>query len=70
MNLIKISYIFNMKEIIEKNINDYPEAISLEGTEEIVKQMKNKVCQIYIENVIKGTGFLCKIPLIIIYYQY
>ena len=45
---------------VEKNINDYPEAISLKGTEELVEQMKKKVCKIIIGNEVKGTGFFCK----------
>ena len=51
-----------MAEIKVKNTNDYPESISLKGTEEIVEQMKKKVCKIFIGNDIKGTGFFCKIP--------
>ena len=51
-----------MEELDKNNIKIYPESISLEGTEEIVKQMKNKVCKIYIGENIKGTGFFCKIP--------
>ena len=42
-------------------INDYPNSISLKGTEIILEQMKNKICNICIENKIKGTGFFCKI---------
>ena len=51
-----------MEEIKEKNKKYLLEAISLEGTEEIVKQMRSKVCKISIEDNIKGTGFFCKIP--------
>ena len=45
----------------EKNIEDYPKSISLEGTEIILEQMKKKVCKINIGRK-KGTGFFCKIP--------
>ena len=45
----------------EKKLNDYPEPVSLEGTEKIINQMKTSICKIYTENGSKGTGFFCKI---------
>ena len=48
---------------IEKNIEDYPKSISLEGTKIIIEQMKNIICKINIGNK-KGIGFFCKIPYI------
>ena len=51
-----------MEEFEKNNIKIYPESISLEGTEEIVKQMKNKVCKIHIKDEFKCTGFFCRIP--------
>ena len=48
-----------MKNTIqEKYIKNSPDPISIEGTELILKQMKNCVCKIYGNN---GTGFFCKI---------
>ena len=46
----------------EKEIAGYPKAISLKGTEEIIKQMKTKICKIFKDNGQKGTGFFCKVP--------
>ena len=45
-----------------KNEN-YPNWVSIETTEEIIKQMKTKICKIYLNNGIKGTGFFYKINL-------
>ena len=45
----------------EKNIEDYPKSVSLEGTEIILEQMKKKVCKINIGRK-KGTEFFCIIP--------
>ena len=45
-----------------KNEN-YPKWVSLETTEEIMQQMKTKICKIYLKNGKKGTGFFCKILL-------
>ena len=61
-----------MEIIKEKRINNYPEPVSLESTQEIIEQMKNTICKIYLENGIKCTGFFCKIPFLIkiTYYQY
>ena len=44
----------------EKYILSSPELVSLNGTEEILNQMKNSVCRIY--NNGNGTGFFTKIP--------
>ena len=41
--------------------DDYPKWISLKSTEEIIKQMKSKICKIYLDSG-NGTGFFCKIP--------
>ena len=49
-----------MYMINEKRINDYPDTVSLEGTEEILKQMKKSICKIFIGEKC-GTGFFCKI---------
>ena len=61
-----------MNIIKEKQLKDYPQPISLESTEKIIKQMKYNICKIIIRDGSKGTGFFCKIPfqIIIIYYQY
>ena len=47
----------------EGKLENYPKWVSLETTEEIIKQMKTKICRIYLKNGIKGTGFFCKISL-------
>ena len=47
----------------EGKIENYPKWVSLETIEEIIKQMKTKICKIYLNNEKKGTGFFCKIPL-------
>ena len=47
----------------EGKLENYPKWVSLETTEEIIKQMKTKICKIYTKNGIKGTGFFCKINL-------
>ena len=44
----------------EKEIVTSPEAVSFEGTKNILDQMNNCVCRIY--NNGKGTGFFTKIP--------
>ena len=41
----------------------YPNWVSLETTEEIIKQMKTKTCKIYLKNEKKETGFFYKISL-------
>ena len=50
-----------MEMTYEKKINDYPDTVSLKGTEEIVKQMKKSICKILLGEK-EGTGFFCKIP--------
>ena len=47
--------------IKEKNIEDYPIAITSESTKIILSQMEKSVCKIYMDNGIKGTGFFCNI---------
>ena len=47
----------------EGKLENYPKWVSLETTEEIIKQMKTKICKIYLKNGIKGTGFFYKISL-------
>ena len=37
-------------------------ALSIEGTKNILEQMKNCVFKIFSENEVKGTGFFCNIP--------
>ena len=50
-----------MKDIKkEKEISFSPKPVSIEGTENTLKQMKNCVCRIYKKG--KGTGFFTKIP--------
>ena len=44
----------------EKEILTSPEAVSFEGTKNILDQMNNCVCRIY--NNCEGTGFFTKIP--------
>ena len=36
--------------------------VSIEGTKNILFQMENCICDIYIKNAIIGIGFFCKIP--------
>ena len=48
--------------IQEKLIEDQPIPVSIEGTEIILDQMKKCICQIYLKDGNKGTGFFCKIP--------
>ena len=50
-----------MSGITEKKLNNYPEIVSLETTEEIIKQMKSKIFKICLNDGTKGTGFFCKI---------
>ena len=47
----------------EVKLEDYPKWISLEMTEEIIKQMKTRICKIYLKNGKKGTGFFCSISI-------
>ena len=44
----------------ESKKDNYPDCISLECTEKILKQMKLKVCKILLDSG-NGTGFFCKI---------
>ena len=44
------------------NINDYLKPIFIEGTEKILKQMRQNICKIFLKEGVKGTGFFCKIP--------
>ena len=44
----------------EKLIDIYPMQLTIEGTETIIHQMKNSICQIIKGNT-KGTGFFCKV---------
>ena len=53
-----------MSEIKEKELKDYPQAISLKSTEIILEQMKKNICKIIRDDGSKGTGFFCKIPFI------
>jgi len=39
-----------------------PKPISFENTENILSQMKNRICKIHKNNGGTGTGFFCKIP--------
>ena len=50
--------------INEKEISDYPKPITIEDIEVILKQMKISICKICLKNGTKGSGFLCKIPLL------
>ena len=47
--------------INEELINKYPILITIEKTEEILKQMKKSICKIKNKKA-KGTGFFCYIP--------
>ena len=47
---------------LEKEIENSPIPINIEGVEKILFQMKNCICKIFKENGIHGTGFFCKIP--------
>ena len=52
----------NPNTIKEKNMEDYPIAITAESTEVILSQMKKSICKIYMDDGTKGTGFFCKLP--------
>ena len=47
---------------LEKEIENSPIPINIEGVEKILFQMKNCICKILKENDTHGTGFFCKIP--------
>ena len=42
----------------EKLIKNYPDPVTIEGTEKILDQMKSSICKIFKGN---GTGFFCLI---------
>lgn len=46
----------------EKFIETSPNPVTIDGTENILYQMKNCICRIISNNGIKGTGFFCRIP--------
>ena len=48
----------------EKRIENQPIAVSIENMKKIISQMENCICIIYTENRNKGTGFICKTPLL------
>ena len=48
--------------IQEKYIEKSPNPITIEGTENILYQMKNSICKIINNDGNKGTGFFCRIP--------
>jgi hypothetical protein len=55
------------KFYIEKNIKkekykEQPISVSLESKKQILFQMENCVCKIYLKNDETGIGFLCKFP--------
>jgi len=53
-----------MSDIIpQKLIKEQPIPVSLKGIKDILFQMENCICKIYLNNNIIGTGFFCKIPL-------
>ena len=45
----------------EIKLDNYPEAVTMEGTEKILKQMEECICKINKKDGGKGTGFFCKI---------
>ena len=48
--------------IEEAWIEEQPSPVDLNGTEVILSQMENCICQIVKNNGEKGTGFFCRIP--------
>ena len=48
--------------IEEKYIEKSPNPITIEGTENILHQMKNCICKIINNDGNKGTGFFCRVP--------
>jgi hypothetical protein len=51
-----------MKDIKKEAFNEnYPIPVSIQGTEQILFQMKNCIFKIYVDGQ-TGTGFFCKIP--------
>ena len=51
-----------MNIILEKNLKDYPQIVSIEKTRIIFNQMTKNICMIFMPNGSKGTGFFCYIP--------
>ena len=47
----------------EKHLEKSPNPVNIEGTEQILFQMKNCICKIINNDGIKGTGFFCRIPI-------
>ena len=45
----------------EKLLDEYPSYITIEETKRIIDQLQNCICQVYISNGGKGTGFFCNI---------
>ena len=61
--IIKVIQFLKMSHIIEESlIEDQPTPVDLEGTKQILSQMKNCIVKIVKDNGEKGTGFFCKIP--------
>ena len=50
----------NDKDLI-KLLDEYPSYITIEETKRIIDQLQNCICQVYISNGGKGTGFFCNI---------
>ena len=50
-------------DVIKKEIklDNFPDSVSMKGTEMILKQMKECICKIYLKNGNKGTGFFCNV---------
>ena len=46
----------------EKLIENQPIPVSLKGIKDILYQMENCICKIYLKDGNKGTGFFCQIP--------
>ena len=59
---IFFKYFLFMEYINEKELRYYPKIISYESTENILEQMRNKICYIKLIDGSCGTGFFCKIP--------
>ena len=51
-----------MGEINEKNLENYSNPIFIEGVENILEQMKKKICKVILKDGNKGTGFFCNMP--------
>jgi hypothetical protein len=58
---------FDIKQ--EKLINGL-NPVSIQNTKNILSQMENCICKIYLKNDEIGTGFFFKFLLMIIYYQF